>query len=147
MSPDRVELVVAENDRRGAMLAIREVLGRYIFRPTSEDDLQHQVADILRADPRFIVDREVIAAHGHGRFDLLVRFVAGLRARPTAVVLELKLKAAASAVERQAQRYAKVDDIDIVAVVTTSNQLGRGLASQPAKLAGKPFHVVVLRTS
>lgn len=120
---------------------IRSTLDRYTFRPLSEADLQAQVTTALAA-AGVDVDREVLAERG--RYDILAR------TRGARVVLELKLRASAPAVERQAQRYALTDDVDAVIVVTTSARLAREL-ERPGEalgvdtLGGKPFAVIALR--
>ncbi|MDB4957616.1 MAG: hypothetical protein JWO36_5185, partial [Myxococcales bacterium] len=63
------------------------------------------------------------------------------------LVLELKVKGSAPAVERQAQRYALTDGVDAVAIVTTSQRLARELLRVGGEtLGGKPFAVITLRT-
>lgn len=142
----RPELVarIAAADRLAALKLVRERLEKYVFRPTNEADLQSQVFTVLAEETRFKISREVVAARG--RYDLFVWY-SGDSQRPTALVLELKLAGSPASVERQAQRYALTEGVDIVAVVTTSIRLGRRLLEQPAQLGGKPFGVVVLRTS
>lgn len=120
---------------------IRSTLERYTFKPLSEADLQAQVAAALAA-AGVEVNREVLAERG--RYDILAR------TRGARVVLELKLRASAPAVERQAQRYALTADVDAVAVVTTSARLARelerpGHALGVDTLGGKPFAVIALR--
>lgn len=116
---------------------VRSILARYTFTPVDEADLQRQVAAVLAA-AGVDADREVLAEHG--RYDLLVR------ADGARVVLELKVSGSAPAVERQAQRYALTEDVDAVAVVTTSNRLANELLRPEADtLGGKPFAVIVLR--
>jgi hypothetical protein len=120
-----------------AIAQIRAVLSPYAFTPRNEADLQAQVAEVLVA-AGFTADREVLAERG--RYDLLV---SGDGAR---VVLELKVSGSAPAVERQAQRYALTDDVDAVAVVTTSRRLASELLRPDGDtLGGKPFAVIVLR--
>lgn len=131
---------------------LRGELGRYVFRVPSEAALQAQVASVLAAVPGLHIDTEV--RREGGRFDLLVRYTAPGEFYQTSIVIELKVKGSAAAVERQAQRYAKMDDVDAVAVVTTSNRLHAALmapgdvgqAPVPT-LGGKPFYVIVLRTT
>lgn len=125
-----------------ALRELRLLLDRYRFVASGEADLQRQVVDVLRADPRFEIAEEVIV--DRGRYDILAR-IGGL-----AIVLELKIRGAAAAVERQAQRYAKMPDVDAVAVVTTSARLAAALlapsgAVPPNTLGGKPFRAFTLR--
>jgi plasmid stabilization system protein ParE len=119
---------------------LTELLGGHAFRPTSERQLQDQIADIL-ARSGLTVDREVRAS-ARDRYDLLVTLPSIGR-----VVLELKLAASAPAVERQAQRYAAAPDIDAVVVVTTSQRLAHELRRAGAnQLGGKLFGVIALRS-
>lgn len=133
-----------------AIDAIRGALAGYVFRVRSEAELQAQVFDVVcqcagtKADgewflPGAVITREVKAPGS--RFDILVQTY---HAR---IVLELKLKASAASVERQAQRYALMPDVDAVVVVTTSRRLAAQLTSSEVTLGGKPFHVIPLRTS
>lgn len=128
-----------------ALAAVRDLLARYTFVAPNEADLQRQVHAALGTDARFAADREVIAERG--RYDILVRFT-GPRGVAT-VVLELKVRGAAAAVERQAQRYAKTAGVDAVAVVTTSQRLAHALlrprGGSPNTLGGKPFRAFTLR--
>lgn len=101
--------------------------------------LQHVVA-ALRAGGELDVSTEVIDAAG--RFDVMV---ATREAPPVRVVLELKVRCAVAAVERQAQRYALSHGVDGVAVVTTSRGLARRLVDLKT-LGGKPFAVIALRS-
>jgi hypothetical protein len=82
------------------------------------------------------VESEVTAERG--RYDVL------LKDDLATIVLELKVKGSAAAVERQAQRYALTPSVDGVVVITTSNRLGAQLKT--GDLGGKPFGVVVVRT-
>lgn len=116
---------------------IRSLLAKYTFTPLNEADLQAQIATALIV-AGVDVDREVLAERG--RYDLLVR------TRGARVVLELKVRGSAPAVERQAQRYALTDDVDAVAVVTTSVRLASSLLRPGGDtLGGKPFAVIALR--
>lgn len=132
-----LEAAVTEDEQTTETIsAIRKALSGYVFRVRDEAELQDLVSEILtlaELDHR----REAIAPGG--RFDILV---AG------GVVLELKRQAAASAVERQAQRYALVPDVKAVLVVTTSSRLAHQLADYPySTLGGKPFGAIALRTT
>jgi len=122
-----------------AIATIATVLGRYVFRAADERSLQLQVQAVLE-HAAIRVSSEVPSAAG--RYDLLAEF-----AGPVRLVLELKLAASAPAVERQAQRYALVPDVDGVVVVTSSNRLAHELR-QPGttELGGKPFGVIALRS-
>lgn len=129
-----------------AIDSIRAALEPYVFRATSEATLQAQVAGVLAPMPSIHVDTEV--RRKGGRFDLLVRYALAAEFYPTLVVLvlELKLHSSPAPVERQAQRYAMMDDVDAVGVVTTSRRLAAGLGGM-AELGGKPFFVVAVRTT
>lgn len=117
------------------------LLGRYVFRAASEQQLQDQVAGIL-AGAGLQVDREVRVNSGANRYDLLVTIPGVGR-----VVLELKLHASAPGVERQAQRYAAAPEVDAVMVVTTSSRLANELRRAGcSELGGKPFGVIALRS-
>lgn len=117
---------------------IRAALDAHVFRVTSEAMLQDQVAHVLARVPGVWIDREVGVPGG--RCDIMIEV------NSTILVLELKLHAAASAVERQAQRYAKISEVDAVVVVTTSQRLGVALADLD-NLGGKPFAAITLRTT
>lgn len=140
---------------------IRRTLGDHRFRVRNEADMQEQVARVLGGVPHFAeVSREVIASSG--RYDLMVVSrnpisfeeledgCGGVEhiphmGRPTTVVLELKVRAGAAAVERQAQRYAMTHGVDGVMVVTSSQRLAHQLGDMKT-LGGKPFGVVALRS-
>lgn len=133
MTTDRIATAIA---------AIRSALADYVFRVRSEAELQDQVSVALTAAG---IEHAREYPAGGGRFDI---FCAGF------VVLELKLKGSAAAVERQAQRYALLPNVDAVLVVTTSRRLEAGLMNPGdvgqaplSTLGGKPFHVIALRTS
>lgn len=117
---------------------IRTALNGHVFRVTSEAMLQDQVAAVLACIPGSWIDREV-GVRG-GRFDIM------LEVNSVALVIELKLHAPVAAVERQAQRYAKIDEVDAVVVVTTSQRLSAAMCDLEA-LGGKPFAVIALRTT
>lgn len=139
---------------------IRSALSDYVYRCRSESELQAQVVGVLgERMPEVHVDTEV--RKGNGRFDVVLRgdwgvprFVAAsdqwsdgaVRGNAGLLVLELKVKSSAAAVERQAQRYALIDDVCAVIVVTTSRRLASELSSEPT-LGGKPFAVIALRSS
>ncbi len=92
---------------------LRRALTDHRYRVRNEVDLQDQVAKVL-AGPNgagMHVDREVISSSG--RYDLQVRHYVS-HATPVTVVLELKTRCAAAAVERQAQRYAMTHGVDAV---------------------------------
>jgi hypothetical protein len=139
VDPPAVQSVIAD---------VRAALSLYVFRVTSEASLKDQVTLALNAQqPTWTIRSEVTSKAG--RYDLLVTVPSGPR-----VVLELKLRGGVAAVERQAQRYAKMSDIDAVIVVTTSQRLAAGLNApgdlgQPPlpELGGKPFHVIAVRTT
>lgn len=126
-----------------AIAVISEALGPYVFRVPSEAALQAQVAGVLAAVPGLHIDTEV--RRGGGRFDLLVRY-ATPSLFPLVVVLELKVKGSAAAVERQVQRYARMDGVAAVGVVTTSSRLAAALRGPPT-LGGLPFFVLNVRSS
>lgn len=117
---------------------VRAALAEHVFRVTSEAMLQDQVSAVLARVPGAWLDREV-GVRG-GRFDIMIEV------NSVVLVVELKLHASASAVERQAQRYAKIDEVDAVVVVTTSQRLGAELRDLD-QLGGKPFAVIALRTT
>jgi hypothetical protein len=141
-----------------AMRLVFDALAGYVFLVRDEAELQDQVSIALTERIQGALDdcgvsfeREV-AVHG-GRFDILVHVrVAPDVARRINVVLELKLGGSAAAVERQVQRYATMQDVDAVIVVTTSAQLARKLTvplgnQRDSTIGGKPFRVIALRTS
>ena len=116
------------------------LLGRYVFRPVDERQLQDQLASVIESHG-WKVQREVRVEGG--RYDLLVDLLGKDGVMRT--VLELKLAAPASAVERQAQRYALEQDVDAVVVITTSARLARDLVHAGDTIGGKPFGVIALR--
>ena len=120
-------------DRIGAALA------QYTFRVANEDQLQRHVCSALSDMDIGDLSREV-RVNPRNRFDILVRF------DDISVVLELKVGGAASSVERQAQRYAQIESVDAVCVVTTCSRLARQLERSGRTLAGKPFRAMALRT-
>lgn len=119
---------------------VRRALDGLVYVAGREELLQEHVAAALRAAGELEVETEVIDAGG--RFDVVVATRDVPRVR---VVLELKIRAAVAAVERQAQRYALTHGVDGVAVVTTSRRLARQLADMRA-LGGKPFTAIALRS-
>lgn len=139
-------------DRTAAAIAeIRSHLAGYVFRVRTESELQEWVTNILRA-AGITVAREVRVATDRGdgaagRLDILAKFT-DPDDHVTSIVLELKLGASAAAVERQAQRYAMMPDVDAVVVVTTSKRLVSELANNGGPtLGGKPFHAIAVRTT
>lgn len=119
---------------------VRRALDGRVYLAGREELLQQHVAAALRAGGELDVATEVIDAGG--RFDVVV---VTRGAAPVRVVLELKIRAAVAAVERQAQRYALSQGVDGVAVVTTSRRLARQLADMQM-LGGKPFTAIALRS-
>ena len=120
-----------------AIVQVTNAIDGYRFVVQSEADLQEQLVKLLAKDERFAISREVIAQRG--RYDIHVQ-VGEVR-----LVLELKLRASAAEVERQAQRYAMTDGVDAVLLVTTSSRLAAQLRQGGGTLAGKPFVPVALR--
>lgn len=130
------------SDVASVIASIRKALAGYVFRVQSEADLQEQVSSVLAT---YSIEHRCEVISGASRFDILVT---------PGVVIELKLRASAASVERQAQRYALLPEVAAVAVVTTSARLAANLAEPTrdglpplASLGGKPFHVIALRTS
>lgn len=136
---------------RHLMDIARRTLTRFTFNPSNEAALQFAVQKVLHEEisgTGLLPSREIRTAGG--RYDIAVidtfndfRAI-GTLVRPAQIVLELKLKASPSAVERQAQRYAKQPDVDAVMVVSTSQVLLSKLV--PGTIGGKPFELVALRT-
>jgi hypothetical protein len=124
-----------------AVAAVGKALSGYVFRVRSEAELQEQVSRVLLTQG-WGVAREVRLPGA--RLDIVVSIQDGPYA--LRIVLELKLQASAAEVERQAQRYAIMDDVDAVGVVTTSSTLAASLGSA-TKLGWIPFFVVALRTT
>lgn len=141
---DRIRATIAE---------VRSALAGYVFRVRSEAELQAQVVTVLSERmPHVTLDTEV--RNGAGRFDIalcvLMQDQGAIIAldRTGLIVLELKVKSSAAAVERQAQRYAKMEGVDAVLVVTTSQRLAIQLADYPyPTLCGKPFGAIAVRAS
>jgi hypothetical protein len=141
---ERIQATIAE---------VRAALAGYVFRVRSEAELQAQVVTALSERmPHVTLDTEV--RNGAGRFDILLGVMINGHAgiveleRTGLIVLELKVKSSAAAVERQAQRYAKMEGVDAVLVVTTSQRLAIQLADYPyPTLCGKPFGAIAVRTS
>ncbi len=135
---------------RHLMNVITQNLMRYTFTAPHEADLQRQVFDALAlivSGTGLQPAREIVT--GGGKYDItLIDVMNEARVdrlvRPAQLVLELKLKASASEVERQAQRYAKQPEVDAVMVVSTSLVLLSKLVS--GTLGGKPFGIIALRT-
>lgn len=147
VTPDEHRKLADECRAEIARRVLREMertFESYRFTPSSEADLQEQLLEVLASVKKAKVRSEVRAQNG--RYDIEVELL-GVR-----VVLELKVRASAGEVERQAQRYARTDGVHAVAVVTTSNRLAReimrgsGAVGGRATLGGKPFHVIALRT-
>lgn len=141
---DTIESLARGSAIVAAIGAIRDALEPYVFRVRSEAALQAQVAVVLAPVAGMHIDTEV--RRNGGRFDMLVRYTMPGQFYPPAVVLELKLHGAPAPVERQAQRYAMMDEVDAVGVVTTSRRLAGGLGGM-SDLGGKPFFVVAVRTT
>lgn len=139
-------------DRTAAAIAeIRSHLAGYVFRVRTESELQEWVTNILRGSG-ITVAREVrvrsdLGYGPAGRVDIMAKFP-GPDDQVTSIVLELKLGASAASVERQAQRYAMMPDVDAVIVVTTSKRLAAELSNNGGPtLGGKPFHTIAVRTT
>lgn len=98
-----------------AIAAIRSALAGYVFRVRSEAELQDAVCKVLGDLGHGTFRREAVV--DGGRCDIIFRI------HHVTVVIELKFKASAASVERQAQRYALMPDVDAVLVVTTSRRL------------------------
>jgi hypothetical protein len=125
-----------------AIAAIRRALDRRVFLAFNETSIEAQVAAALAEDePAAFIERQHRSAAG--RYDIFATLYL------STVVLELKLHAPVAAVERQAQRYALMPDVDAVGVVTTSRRLAAGLMgpSGESMLGGKPLFVIALRTT
>lgn len=142
------------------MSSISKVLGNYMFTVNNEDELQKAVVRVLelsdsRATVGMTAQREVKASFG--RYDILLESPSRVNwsaARHDEVshpedgiriVLELKVKSGAAALERQSQRYALTPGISAVMLVTTSPQLAAQVTT--GMLGGKPFGVIALRTA
>ena len=125
------------DDLDATIRVMRRLLGSFTFVAASEAALHRMIIQCLR-DADWEASSEV-RSHA-GRYDIVV-VSGGLR-----IVLELKLHAPTSQVERQAQRYALEPDVSAVGVVTTSRRLAHGLGN-PGTLGGKPFFVISLRTT
>src|SRR5262249_1595983 len=112
------------------------------------------------AAARYEIGREVRA--GAGRYDLLVTWWPldvrserivwrgrsadvdfGSVGAPVSIVIELKMKGAVAAVERQAQRYAGEQGVGGMIVATTSRRLPSQLRDL-TDIGGKPFGVVAM---
>lgn len=129
---------------------IREALSGYLFRARSEAELQAQVVSVLSTKlPSHLYQVATEVRKGGGRFDIALKVAWDEDPcrwrRYGLVVLELKMRAPVASVERQAQRYALMEDVDAVLVVTTSHRLASQLTGDT--LGGKPFGVIAVRTS
>lgn len=131
-----MNIETAGRDINSTLSHIGAILGGYIFRVNDECHLQSMVIRALQKHT-FVVQREVIADR-RTRFDLLVKL------DDFSIVIELKIRGSSSAVERQAQRYAMIENVDAVCVVTTSARLAHRLPTDT--LGGKPFRAMALRT-
>lgn len=123
------------SDLQTLLKQMRTVLDAHAFPSNNEAELQAMVLHVLEVALYDCV-RELAAERG--RYDVHVTHDG------FAIVLELKVKGSAGAVERQAQRYALTEGVDAVVLVTTSNRLAAQLRA--GTLGGKPFTVIALRT-
>lgn len=126
---------------------VRTLLGGYTFVSANEAALQRSVHDVLaKSADRTMLDPAREIPSGGGKYDItLVERPPAPSMTPFQIVLELKVKGSAPAVERQAQRYAKQPGVDAVVVVSTSQVLLSKLV--PGTIGGKPFDLISLRTA
>lgn len=160
LDPPLQEMAMLEDLRdqavRRKMFAIAARIGQYAFRANNEAELQEAVARVLAlpesvATLGMTVAREVRATFG--RYDILlespvIETVGSEVSHPEdgiRIVLELKVKSSAAALERQSQRYALTPGISAVMLVTSSHQLAAQVV--PGTLGGKPFGVIALRAT
>jgi hypothetical protein len=101
---------------------------RYAF--TTEEDLQQGIASALQA-AKIDAFREFEVAAG-SRIDF---FIGG------GIGIEVKIRAALSALTRQLHRYAQSSHIEALILATPSLRLARGV---PSSLCGKPIVCVVI---
>lgn len=106
---------------------IRELLDRTRIRPVADEaELQEALATVLAA-PELGVVREHV--HGRNRFDFWIE--------QTGIVIEAKIQGSRNELIRQLHRYAEIDIVREVVVVTTKLQLRVHMM-----LAGKPVSTI-----
>lgn len=121
---------------RGAAMSaavdtIVKVLSGYLFRSTTEADLQHAISELLRAHD-IEHEREVQLGSRADRID----FLAG------DVGIEVKVDGGVNEVARQLQRYAQSDRVVHLVLATRLRRHEAGFAN--AKFNGKVVRVVRL---
>lgn len=93
-----------------------ELLGRFRFRHTSEEDLQRAIAQVLERSG--VPFRREVKLGPRDRIDFLLDGGVGI---------EVKVKGSATQAARQLQRYAKSDQVTELVLVTSRSQVGRQL--------------------
>lgn len=119
-------------------------LAGYRFRATDEHTFQGQISTALDG---IGIKHECEVALGADRFDIVIRVADSM------IVLELKVKGSAAAVERQAQRYLNNPEVDAVVIVSTSRRLIAGIAigtmpgpARDGRSIRKPLAAIAART-
>lgn len=107
---------------------IATVLQHCRFRCQNEDELQRAIAIVL-GDAKQEFEREV-SLGPNNRIDFMV----------CGVGIEVKVDGSPCEAMRQLQRYAQVERVDELVLVTTRIQVGR----LPSSVLGKPLHVVFI---
>ena len=110
--------------------ALAALLEGYRFDTSNEDAVQRGLASVL-AEQRIVFRREVPVPGG--RLDFLVDVDGG-------TAIEVKLDGSTANLIRQLARYAELEGVRSLLVVTTRHRL----AQVPREIAGKPVRVALL---
>lgn len=110
--------------------ALAALLEGYRFDAGSEDSVQRGIAAVL-AEKGVLFRREVPVPGG--RLDFLVDVAGG-------TALEVKIEGSTASLIRQLGRYAELESVRALLVVTTRHRL----AQVPREIAGKPVRVALL---
>lgn len=106
---------------------VADILRKYKFRTQNEDELQQAIAIVLSAE-RVKFEREVVLS-SIDRIDFML---------PAGIGIEVKVAGSSENVLRQLHRYAKIEAVKELILVSKRFQAGR----QPHDVGGKPVHVV-----
>jgi hypothetical protein len=106
---------------------IADLLRRHKFRTQNEDELQQAIAIVLTRVQQ-VFEREVVLSP-IDRIDFML---------PNGIGIEVKVAGSSENVLRQLHRYAKVEAVKEIILVSKRFQAGR----QPHDVGGKPVHVV-----
>lgn len=122
--------MVVDNSPRAVALRVRQAIEAYRYTFTDEKELQTALADALgRAG--LVFQREVVLSP-RDRVDFLLE---------PGVVVEVKIDGGLSDLTRQLYRYAQLERVQALVVVTSRARL----VNVPGTMNGKPALVVELR--